>query len=231
MINRVQPDLRDILENLKDDIFFEFNCHKIGVIESFNSTNQTASIRLVDKGVRDTVDGDILQDYSLLQDCPVVINKGQNGGFTIPITQGDTCLVLFNDRDIDNWFEDGLSQRPNTKRTHDLADAIALVGVRSLVNNITDYNNDATELNYQDNKISLDNSKINIQNNAGGQVNLDDKLELKNTAENLKGIIDELIAIVTNLQCVDPISGNLPIDGGTASSLSALSSRVNNLLK
>lgn len=231
MTNRVEPDLRDILENLKEDIFYEFNCHKVGVIESFNTDNQTASIKLIDKGIRKTSDRDIIQEFSLLQDCPVVINKGLNGGLTMPISIGDTCLVLFNDRDIDNWFDNGLSQRPNTRRSHDLADAIAIVGIRNQVNKITNFNNNATELNYLTNKISLDNSKIKLLNNSGGEINLDDKLELKNTAENLKGIIDELITIINNLKCVDPISGNLPIDSGTSSSLSTLSSRVNNLLK
>ena len=231
MTNRVEPDLRDILENLKEDIFYEFNCHKVGVIQSFNTDNQTASIKLIDKGIRKTSGKDIIQEFSLLQDCPIVINKGLNGGLTMPISIGDTCLVLFNDRDIDNWFDNGLSQRPNTRRSHDLADAIAIVGIRNQVNKITNFNNNATELNYLTNKISLDNSKIKLLNNSGGEINLDDKLELKNTAENLKGIIDELITIINNLKCVDPISGNLSIDSGTSSSLSTLSSRVNNLLK
>jgi len=231
MIDKSNPDLIDILDGLKIDIFKELNCHKIGTIESFDSDNQTATVSLIDKGVRDTIDGEVLQTYSLLQDVPVIVNKGASGGLTIPINAGDTCLVLFNDRDIDNWFDDGLSQKPNTKRTHDLADAIALVGIRSQVNKITDYNNTATELNYLANKILLDNSKISLLNSAGGQINLDDKLELKNTAESLKAIIDELITIITSLQCVDPVSGNLPIDAGTASSLSALSTRVSNLLK
>jgi hypothetical protein len=70
-----------------------------------------------------------------------------------------------------------------------------------------------------------------LLNSAGGSIVVDDKLELKNTAENLKGLIDELITIITNLKTVDPVSGNLPIDGATASALSSLSTRVGDLLK
>ena len=105
------------------------------------------------------------------------------------------------------------------------------MGIRNQINKITDYNNEATELNYLGNKISLDSAKISLLNESGGSIVIDDKLELKNAAENLKGLIDELITIITNLKTVDPISGNLPIDGATATALSALSIRVGDLLK
>jgi len=228
---RTEPDLEDIMEGLKEDIFFEFNCHRVGIIEAFYPSDQTADIRLVDKSVRQTTDGEVLTNFSLLEKCPVIVNKGISGGLTIPINAGDTCLVLFNDRDLDSWLVDGLVQRPNTLRTHDFSDAICLVGIRSQVNQIAGYNNVATELNYLDNKISLDNEKISLLNSSGGSIVIDDKLELKNTAENLKTLVDDFITIVTNLKTVDPLSGELPIDGATSSALSALSIRVGALLK
>ena len=228
---RTEPDLEDVIEGAIDDLSARLNCQRVGIIETFYPVDQTADIKLVDKAIRFTTDGEVLVDNSLLAKCPVVVNKGMNGGLTIPVKVGDTCIVHFNDRDLDNWLIDGLVQRPNTLRAHDFSDAIATIGVRSQVNQITDYNNEATELNYLTNKISLDSTKINLINSSGGSIVLDDKLELKNTAENLKAIIDELITIVTNLKTVDPISGLLPIDGATASSLSALSTRVGALLK
>jgi hypothetical protein len=228
---RTEPDLEDIIEGATEDLLYDFNCHRVGIIEAFYPDDQTADVKLVDKSVINTTDGEVLTNYSLLEKCPTKINKGSKGGLTVPITKGDTCLVLFNDRDLDNWLVDGLVQRPNTLRTHDFSDAIALVGIRNQINKITDYNNDATELNYGNNKISLDNEKISLLNSSGGSIVVDDKLELKNTADNLKDVIDELITIITNLKTVDPISGLLPIDGTTASSLSVLSTRVGDLLK
>jgi hypothetical protein len=228
---RTEPDLEDVIEGAIDDLSARLNCQRVGIIETFYPVDQTADIKLVDKAVKFTTDGEVLLNFSLLAKCPVIVNKGINGGLTIPINAGDTCTVHFNDRDLDNWLIDGLVQRPNTLRTHDFSDAIATIGIRNQVNKIADFNNEATELNYLTNKISLDSTKINLINSSGGSIVLDDKLELKNTAENLKGLIDELITIVTNLKTVDPISGLLPIDGATASSLSALSTRVGALLK
>lgn len=211
---RTDPDLQDVLEGAMQDLLYSFNCHRIGTIQSFDPSNQTATIQLTDKGVISNSDGsEQLITFSPLLQCPAIILKGASGGLTFPINEGDTCLVLFNDRDIDNWFEDGLPQRPNTLRAHEMSDAIALVGIRNGINKLTDYNNSATVINYLDTKISLGN-----------------KVEISNAAENLKSIIDELINVVTNLKTVDPISGELPIDAATAASLSALSTRVGDLL-
>lgn len=228
---RNEPDLQDIINGAMEDLNYSFNCHRIGIIENFNPINQLATVRMVDKGIIQYDDGEKIVDYSLLVDCPIFIHKGINGGITIPILKGDSCLICFNDRSMDRWLEDGQIQRPIPLRAHDLSDAIAIVGIRNKINKLTDFNNDATEINYLDNKIIIANSKISLLNSSGGSLNIDDKLELKNTSENLKDLIDELITIITNLKVIDPISGNLPIDGNTSSSLSSLSTRLGNLLK
>jgi hypothetical protein len=128
-----EPDLTDVIDGAIEDLVYSLNCHRVGIVQSFDPAEQTATIRMVDKGIRTTTDGEELVDYSLLVDCPVIVNKGANGGLTIPIIEGDTCLVCFNDRDLDNWLTDGLVQRPNTLRAHDFSDVIAVVGISTWI--------------------------------------------------------------------------------------------------
>ncbi len=225
--NPANPNLTDVINASIEDFLRAFNAHRIGIIETFDPSNQTATVRLVDKGIVLSGEKEEVIDFALLQNCPVAINKGTNGGLTIPIISGDTCLVFFNDRDIDNWSVDGLIQKPNTLRTHDFSDAIALVGIRNQVNKIPNYNNNATELNFLDNKFSIDATKFSSVHSLGGSISTGAKLELKNTAENLKDLIDELITIVTNLKVV----GEIPITAATAAALAALSPRVGDLLE
>lgn len=180
------PAIDDVFEDSKKDIFNTFNCHRIGRIESFDETSQTAKIKIVDKRILTSEEGEELKEYSLLLDCPVFIPKGSNGGFTYPIIIGDTCLVLFNDRDIDNWFEDGNIQKPNTDRAHDLSDGIAIVGIRNKQNKFTDFSNSKTTIRYQDTVIELD-----------------DKVKIENSARNLALLIDNLIIELKNLTVVD----------------------------
>ena len=135
------PDLSDILENLKADIFKNLNCINIGYIESFDTTDQTATIRMAIRQVRDVnLDGsEVLEEKPLLLKCPVFILTGGSSHITMPIAKGDICLVLFNDRDIDNFFFDGGVRKPNSERMHDLSDAFAIIGIRNILNSIGSY--------------------------------------------------------------------------------------------
>jgi len=244
-----EPQLEDVINGAIDDLAYTLNCHRVGIIESFDPVNQNATIKLVDKGVYEYTENETIIDYPPLLEVPVLIHKATDGGITIPIIKGDTCLVVFNDRDLDNWLLNGLIQRPNTLRKHDLSDAIAIIGIKNQKNKIADYNNLATVINYKDNKITIDDAEINLLNSqdnkitiddaeinllnsvGNGNIIIDDKIDIKNAAENLKALITDFINIVKNLKTVDPDSGNIPIDPSTSSALTALSNRVGNLLK
>lgn len=214
------PDLIDVLNTLKGNIFENLNCHKIGIIQKFNSTNQTAEIQLIDKII--APDGTIVT-RSLLVDCPIIILKGGNARMTFPIKKDDCCLVLFNDNDIDNWFEAGGINELNTSRKHDLNDAIAIVGLFSSNNSLEEYDVDGWKVKNNDSQILL--------KEGGGELNIDDKIELKNTLTSLKSIMDNLVTLLLALQVVDPISGLLPIDATTVTALNNLQIQINNLLK
>ena len=153
-----KPDMADTLENLKQDIFKTINCVQIGFIESFNATDQTAVVRLAIKKIKDiTLDGrNIIEEQSLLLSCPAFILGGESY-VSAPIKKGDSCIVLFNDRDIDNWFIDGSVSIPNTRRTHDLSDAFALVGIRNTQQSIQNFDNESLNLFFS----GTNNIKIN----------------------------------------------------------------------
>jgi hypothetical protein len=119
------PDLDDVLEELKFEIFANFNCIQIGRIEKYDKSTQIAEIQIQ---VKRRV-GSRTINYPLLVDCPVVILQGGESYIEFPIKKDDYCLIFFNDRDIDNWFSTGNVKEPNTTRKHDLSDGIALVGI------------------------------------------------------------------------------------------------------
>lgn len=162
----VNPDLKTLLDNWKDYLFDSMNCHALGTIQKFNVANQTAEITLnypVSSFDSNGVESSL--EYPVLIDCPVIILAGGAGALTFPVTPGDTCLILFNDKDIDNWWYSGQKQPLNTPRKHAFTDAIALVGLRSRQNAITDYASDKTQLRYGTTKVTLG-AKIKLQNNS-----------------------------------------------------------------
>lgn len=159
-INR--PDLVTVLDNLKRDIFFEMNCVNIGIVQEFDETNQTAKVRLALKRVESVApDGtQTLKERPILLQCPVHILSGGDGYITFPISAGDECIVLFNDREIDNWWNTGEVSAPSTSRFHDASDALVIVGVRSLQKAIADYFVSGIRLQQAASKIELDGTDI-----------------------------------------------------------------------
>jgi len=241
-----QPNLADIFQELKLDIFNSFNSHRIGKISKFDSSNQTAEVELIDKAVIPTSKGDLLKNYPLLVDCPVFINKGSKGGFTRPVTIGEYCLVCFNDRDIENWFNNGGVNKPASARAHSLTDGIVFPGLFSNSSPLADYNNEATEMNYENSIVSLDTTKakmskgttlVELDNSEAKiskgttKISLDSKVGISNTTQSLQILITQLINAIIALEVVDPISGNLPITTATSNALAAALVNFNLLLK
>ena len=228
-----RPDLDDTLNALKLSIFFNLNCHRVGVIQSFDTNKQTATIQLVDAWTDNSFQGNKSTPLPPLIHCPIIILKNKNGGLTCPITKGDECLVFFNDRDLDNWqTAGGEYQIPATARAHSLTDAMAIVGLHSYANSISDYNNDATELNFKDSKISLSDDEVSITSTQGTEIVMDDKFKLSNETQDLKTLVDQLINILLNLKTTPDGGVTLyPIDSTTSTNLTTILANFNLLLK
>lgn len=180
------PDLAALLRQLRTDIFYNFNCHQVGQIISFDASNQTAQVQIsVLRQVPDPTKNPpvyVPRAYPLLVTCPVFIQSGGSGHLTFPIVAGDPCLVLFNDRDLDVWWTTGNTAVPNSDRAHDLSDGLVLVGFRNKANALSGYNTSDAELAF-----------------AGGKLKVNDKLAMIGASTDLKTVMDKLYSALTAL--------------------------------
>ena len=160
----VTPDLSMIAQMITDDVFQRLNKVNIGRIESFDPITQTASVSLLIKRVlSDNDDGSTtLDNRPLLPHCLVMGNYGGKAHITLPIAIGDECLVLFNDRELDNWYTTGQPQAPDTNRKHHIADGIVFVGVRSIKNVISDYSTNSIRLKNLESQIDVLQNKVEV---------------------------------------------------------------------
>lgn len=137
--------LKDVLDQHKRDILLSINCHAIGTVQSFNPVNQTVTATInykktfFDFNPATQQYDPRLVDYPLLVDVPVIVLGGGGTNVTFPVSQGDECLVLFNDRDKDNWLRSGQPGPVATGRLHSLSDGFALVGVNSFNSSLENY--------------------------------------------------------------------------------------------
>ncbi len=201
-----EPELKDVLELLKKDISLSLNCHAIATIQSFDSEKQTASATVnyrqtyFERGA-DGVYVPVLKNYPLLVDCPVVCLGGGAGALTFPIAEGDECLVLFNDRDLDNWFSGSSSSAVATSRLHSFADGVLVVGLRSLANSLSDYNTSGTELKFGTTKLKIGATKLTatVENGTTLEINAAGKITITNASgEFIATLLDALTTAITN---------------------------------
>lgn len=162
-------DLLALLELWQRDIMLTLNCHAVGQVQKFNKDNQTVEVQISydRKFIEDQEDGDpieVAKPYPLLVDVPVVCLRGGSAGVTFPIQKGDECLLMFNDRDIDNWFEGKKSGFVRSPRTHSISDAIALVGLSSKESFIQSYDEERASLYNGDTRVAVSADKILIEN-------------------------------------------------------------------
>ncbi len=106
------------MQALKQEIFESLHCALPGTVVSFDAETQTAVIQPVVRTGSDV-------DLPLLRDVPVFMPV------SFEIQEGDACLVIFADRDIDAWFETGGTEVPPSGRMHSLSDGFAFVGFRT----------------------------------------------------------------------------------------------------
>lgn len=220
-LNSTDPTLSDVLTEHKKDLMLSMNCHSIAKIESFNSSNQTCEASLVYSKTYNTRNDDGTYtpeqvEYPLLLDCPVIVLGGGQSGLTMPIESGDECLILFNDRDIDNWFKGATSGKVASTRKHSFSDGIALVGLKSLSNSISDYDNSNPVLFNGDTKITLKEQKIKIENSV----------------ESLNDILQDLIIAINGIVTTNCVIGNpVALNPASIATINLVATRLGGLLE
>lgn len=160
------PDLAMLIKEIKQDILSSINCVQVGRIESFDETNQTATIQIMLKRITDPQNNKVVS-YPILADCPVYFAGGKTSGLLHPVQQSDECLIFFNDRNIDNWFSSGQESIPDNYRMHNLSDGFALVGIKSSPNVINDFDPLAVKLFNSEAFLKIKTNKIALANTAG----------------------------------------------------------------
>lgn len=143
------PEL--VLKAVADSLSTSLRVAMPGIIQSFDAGAVTATIQpAVKASVRES-DGTLSSvALPLLVDVPVVFPRGGGVTLTFPVAAGDECLVVFADRCIDYWWQNGGVQEPVDQRQHHLADAFAMVGPQSQAKKISGISTTTAQLRTDD---------------------------------------------------------------------------------
>lgn len=214
------PTISDLFSVFKKEIFLDMNCHAIAKVEEFDSETQTIKAIVQYKKKRFVKVGNDYKpkfyDYPALLDVPVICLRGGEFSMRFPIAKGDTCLILFNDRDLDAWFESGQVGPLSTARLHSFSDGVALVGLSSRANLLENYDsnkfqltdgNALVELSSESSKLSFGDTKVELKS----------KINIENSSDSLKAVLEDLIdqiklIVTSNSGTVNTASG-VRLDG------------------
>lgn len=121
-----------------------------GRVVSFDTQTGKAAIQ---PEVKSKLSGEFV---SLPQINNVPIMFFRAGGFriTMPVKQGDKVLILFTERSIDGWLEDGQNSGPRATHTHNLSDAIAIPGVYPF-SDVPPFDSDDTVIGKEDGSVEV----------------------------------------------------------------------------
>jgi len=143
------------------------------VVEAVNDfgKDQTVDVRPVITRVYD--DG-VIQQPGIVAGVPVVYPSGGGGMLSFPIERGDTVLVVYSMRSIDDWLESSggaITQIPTTNRHHNPTDAIAIPGLYTKKSNLSP--------NTKDVELKFNNLSFRLEKSSGDMV-------LENPSHSLK---------------------------------------------
>lgn len=196
-----EATLKDLLDQLKKSTFLDLNCHHLVKIKTFNSATQTATATVNYKKtfLKQGPGGVYLPqqvDYPVLLDCPVVVLGGGGGAITFPIAPGDDGIALFNDRDIDRWYQGTSSSPVATSRLHSFSDAVILVGVRNLSSIIPAYDSSAVALRYGVVNLKLQSDKITgeVGPTMSFEISATGTVKITNAAGEYTALLSQLFA-------------------------------------
>lgn len=159
MANASMLDLGQVVRTQGLVTASKLNCMRIGIVREFIPEDLTVKVQIAGKRqIGTNQDGTpIVQDYA-----PIYAKVCYCSPFaTWEIKEGDECILLFSDREIESWFINGDVNPEGYTRMHDLTDAVALFGVRSIPNMINILR-DCLNIFFGGSGIVLENGKITI---------------------------------------------------------------------
>lgn len=92
----------------------------------------------------------------LLPSVPVLFPRGGGAFITWPIRKGDYCLVIFQERSIDQWCQKGGTQvDPIWRWEHDLSDAVCIPGFYPYPEALKDLDTETIALGFENGSARL----------------------------------------------------------------------------
>jgi hypothetical protein len=142
----------------------DFRCHIPAIVvanqdgNAFNPQRMTVSVQpAIKEVIREGAIPKVTM-LPILDDVSIKIPTGGNWSLTLPIKIGSECELSFQDMAYDLWWQNGgVQKQPDgVLYRHDIGDAVADFGIRSLPNVIPNYSTTSAQLRNDSGTVVID---------------------------------------------------------------------------
>lgn len=120
--------LAELLKQAINHELTEFHVCMPGKIETYDSSDNTATVKpTISRRMRGAAEP---IEYPVIPKVPVVQPRTAKARINFPIESGDPVLLVFADRNIENWLQSrgDAPREVRDLRRHDLSDGFAILG-------------------------------------------------------------------------------------------------------
>ena len=142
----------EVIKAIQDKISSNLRVAMPGLVENYDFKTAKASIKI---DMQELYQNDTIVDYPVIANVPVIFPRSGGAEIAMPIKRGDSCLVIFMDRDIKAWLLGASKQPPKSRRLHHLNDAVAIMGLSPFSKPSSAVNNSDLLITYEGSKITL----------------------------------------------------------------------------
>lgn len=138
------PTLAEVVLAALHDRESEMRIGMPGKITDYDPSTQLASVKPLLKIPYIDADGDRkLLSLPIATNVPVLFQGGNGFRVLFEPVAGDTVWLMFADRSLERWLDNGLEVDPGEERMHHLSDAVAIPGLHAKANAWTGSDPDA----------------------------------------------------------------------------------------
>jgi hypothetical protein len=124
----ITPTLAEFFRHALDSRLIDFHTATIGKVQHYDAKKQTVDVVLQIKRII----GTISESLPIIPDVPVLFPRANSFFVSLPIKAGDFVQLIFNERSIHAWLQDGTEGAPDNNETHGFHGAVAIPGVYPL---------------------------------------------------------------------------------------------------
>lgn len=208
MHGRETPDLYAVMKRAIEHSIADLHVSLPASVESYDSINQKASVHPLLK--KEYADGEIAS-MPVIVNVPVMFPSSNNAILSMPISKGDTGLIIFSERSLDTWLSIGGEVEPKDPRTHDLSDAIFIPGLYPFDNN----------------RLADPDSVVLLHNDILLKLQNDNKVAMGTASVEVLDVISQALNLLVNTTVFTGDAGTQPLS--SASSLSTLKTQIDSI--